>query len=61
MVSICLDKSPRQLNSVWADFSKQMETICFGRAKSFWPITSHDLDGRENFPPVLVTEAVKTA
>src|SRR3990172_9145218 len=31
MVSICLDKSPHQINSLWADFSKQMGTICLGQ------------------------------
>ena len=31
MVPICLDKSPHQINSLWADFSKQMGTICLGQ------------------------------
>ena len=31
MVPICLDKSPHQINSLWADFSKQMGTICWGQ------------------------------
>jgi len=31
MVPICQDKSPLQINSLWADFSKQMGIICFGQ------------------------------
>jgi|GEM_PF-3275317 len=31
VVPICLDKSPHQINSLWADFSRQMGTICFGQ------------------------------
>ena len=31
MLPICQDKSPHQINSLWADFSKQMGIICFGQ------------------------------
>jgi hypothetical protein len=34
MVPPCLDKSPHQINNLWADFSKQMGTICLGQITS---------------------------